>query len=228
MRINDGTLGRMTKKRLQLLATILLGLAWVFASVALERERGAQQLPVGTESPPAPPALVHVKRAQGGDDAAASSIPLQASSAGASLYPVVHVVDGDTIDVLKDGAKVRVRLIGINAPESVDPRRPVQCFGKEASAAMKALVEGQSVALETDPSQDTYDKYGRLLAYVYLGRPGLPQEDVALALIAGGYAHEYTYRLPYAHQAAYKAAQTEARSAGRGLWAADACENQVQ
>ncbi|MBI5004366.1 thermonuclease family protein [Candidatus Kaiserbacteria bacterium] len=84
------------------------------------------------------------------------------------LYPVVKVVDGDTIDILKDGTKMRVRLLGIDTPEVVDPRKPVQCFGREASIEAHRLLDDTSVRVETDPSQDTYDKYGRLLAYVRL------------------------------------------------------------
>jgi micrococcal nuclease len=120
---------------------------------------------------------------------------------------------------MKDGQKVRVRLIGINAPESVDPRRPVQCFGKEASAEMSRIVGGQSVRLETDPSQDTYDKYGRLLAYAFLP----DGTDVNLHMVEAGYAYEYTYHLPYRYQKEFKAAQTAAEKGGSGLWAAGVC-----
>ena len=141
------------------------------------------------------------------------------STRTAELYPVVHVADGDTIDVMKDGQKVRVRLIGINAPESVDPRRPVQCYGVEASHELKRLLAEQSAALETDPSQDTYDKYGRLLAYVFTAS----STNVGEHMIASGFAYEYTYSLPYKYQKAFKAAQAEAEHAGRGLWAAGVC-----
>ena len=136
------------------------------------------------------------------------------------LYPVVHIVDGDTVDVLKDGAKVRVRLIGINTPESVDPRRGVQCFGIEASDEMKRLLEGQSVRLKGDPSQDTYDKYHRMLAYIFLP----DATNVNEHMIAAGYAHEYTYRVPYRYQKEFKAAEAQAREAGRGLWKNSACK----
>jgi micrococcal nuclease len=139
------------------------------------------------------------------------------------LYPVVHVVDGDTIDVLKDGQKVRVRLIGINAPESVDPRRPVQCFGREASAEMKRVAGEQTVVLETDPSQDLHDKYGRLLAYAFLP----DGTNINLHMIEAGFAYEYTYDLPYKYQRQFKTAQADAEQAGRGLWAAGACGSRL-
>jgi len=61
-----------------------------------------------------------------------------------------------------------MRLIGINTPETVDPRKPVECFGREASAEAKRLLTGQRVRIELDPSQNTYDRYGRLLGYVFV------------------------------------------------------------
>src|SRR3712207_834205 len=93
-----------------------------------------------------------------------STPPLQENE-----YEVVKVVDGDTLDVKnKEGITERLRLIGINTPETVDPRKPVECFGKEASNRAKTLLHGGTVTLEFDPTQDTRDKYGRLLAYVIL------------------------------------------------------------
>jgi micrococcal nuclease len=83
------------------------------------------------------------------------------------LYTVLKVVDGDTIHVSVDGKKLKIRMIGLDTPETVDPRKPVQCFGREASAQAKTLLGGQQVYLETDPSQDTVDRYGRTLAYVW-------------------------------------------------------------
>lgn len=135
-------------------------------------------------------------------------------------FIVSRVVDGDTIEV-KDGTGTisKVRLIGIDTPETVDPRKTVQCFGKEASNRTKVLLEGKTVQLAADPTQDDRDKYARLLRYVSL----LDDTDVNLSLIRDGYAHEYTYHVPYQRQAVYKAAQREAESAGRGLWAAGAC-----
>src|SRR5689334_4575454 len=65
---------------------------------------------------------------------------------------VVKVVDGDTIDISLNGQTSRVRMIGINTPESVDPRRNVQCFGTEASNRLKQLLSGQTVFFEDDPS----------------------------------------------------------------------------
>jgi len=83
------------------------------------------------------------------------------------LVDVVSVVDGDTIKVSIDGKTTTLRLIGIDTPETVDPRKLVQCFGLEASKKAKELLTGRKVRIEQDPTQDKIDKYGRLLAYVY-------------------------------------------------------------
>jgi micrococcal nuclease len=129
---------------------------------------------------------------------------------------VVRVVDGDTVDLAPCG---RVRLIGIDTPETVDPRRPVQCFGREAAAKATELLEGQTVFLEPDPTQGERDRHGRLLRYVWLADGRL----VNLELVAQGYAHEYTYAAPYTYQDAFQRAQREAREQGRGLWAPETC-----
>src|SRR5688500_6399309 len=101
---------------------------------------------------------------------------------------VVKVVDGDTIDISLNGQTSRVRLIGMNTPETVDPRRSVQCFGTEASNRLKQLLQGQTVFVESDPTQDTRDRFGRLLYFVWLSDGRL----VNLMMIAEGYANEYT------------------------------------
>ncbi len=122
---------------------------------------------------------------------------------------VTAVVDGDTIEI--EGGQ-RVRLIGVNTPETVDPRRAVQCFGKEASAYTKSLIEGKRVRLEKDVSE--VDKYGRLLRYVYLPDGTF----INLKLVQGGYAQASAYPPDTAHKDAFQTAQTEAKEAQRGLW----------
>lgn len=147
-----------------------------------------------------------------------------AASLYSDVYTVTRVVDGDTIEVKDETGKLsKVRLIGINTPETVDPRKTVQCFGKEASNRTKTLLMGQIVNLKADPTQDNSDKYGRILRYVFLS----DGTDVNLSLIRDGYAYEYTYRTPYQHQIAYKAAQIEARTAERGLWAPGTCAGKL-
>ena len=138
---------------------------------------------------------------------------------GRVLYKVIKVVDGDTIEILKNGKRVKVRLIGIDTPELVDPRRPVQCFGREASAEAHRLLDGTTVVIETDSSQDTYDKYGRLLAYVFLSDGTFVNER----MIAEGFAHEYTYYIPYKYQSDFKKSEKAAREGNKGLWAEDTC-----
>lgn len=140
------------------------------------------------------------------------SEPVESESA-----EVVRIVDGDTIVVrLNDGSEWPVRLVGIDTPESVKQGSPVECFGREASAALKALLDGQSVMLVKDV-EDT-DRYDRLLRYVYLG------EEMANArMVANGYAHAYTYPPNVRHADLFVQLQREAREANRGLWSAETC-----
>ena len=128
----------------------------------------------------------------------------------AKAQRVERVVDGDTIIVHDVG---RVRLIGVDTPESVDPRRPVEFFGREASAFTKRLLEGQRVRLEHD--WERTDRYGRKLAYVYL-----PDGTFANAeIVRQGYGHAYT-RFPFKYLDRFRQLEREARQAGRGLWGA--------
>lgn len=126
---------------------------------------------------------------------------------------VTRAIDGDTIET---EAGEKVRYIGVNSPESVDPRRSVQCFGQEASAYNRELVEGKNVRLVKDISET--DKYGRLLRYVYL-------EDgtfVNLTLVQNGYARASTFPPDVKYSKTFVAAEREAREKMRGLW--DACK----
>lgn len=138
-------------------------------------------------------------------------------------YTVVNVVDGDTIKINKDGVTETLRLIGIDTPETVDPRKPVQCFGKEASDRAKELLSGKKVRIETDDSQDTIDKYGRLLVYVY-------RDDGLFfnkKMIEDGYAYEYTYNIPYKYQVEFKHAENTAHTQEKGLWSPDTCNGKA-
>jgi micrococcal nuclease len=129
---------------------------------------------------------------------------------------VVRVVDGDTLDVRIDGAVERVRLLGIDTPESVDPRRPVECFGKEAARRTAELLP-RSTVVRLVRDVEARDPYGRLLAHVYR----LPDEThVNLALVAEGFAQPLTIPPNVAHRAEIAAANRTAREAGRGLWGA--------
>ncbi len=133
---------------------------------------------------------------------------------------VVRVADGDTITVNYNGVNTKVRLIGVDTPETVDPRKPVQCFGVEASNYTKSQLNKQTVYLEFDESQGITDKYDRLLAFVRRADGSLFNYD----LIANGYGFEYTYQNnPYRYQSEFIAAARDARENGRGLWAASTC-----
>lgn len=151
------------------------------------------------------------------DNQASVSAP-QESNQG-SLYSVVSVVDGDTLKLNIDGTTQTVRLIGMDTPETVDPRKPVQCFGQEASNKAKELLTGRSVRIEKDASQGDLDKYGCLLVYVFRD-DGLFYNKY---MIEQGFAHEYTYNTPYKYQAEFKAAEKSARENQTGLWSPNTC-----
>ncbi len=139
---------------------------------------------------------------------------------------VIKVVDGDTIGVEfndKSGAMLKktVRLIGIDSPETVHPNKPVECFGKEASQKLRAILENRNISLMSDPTQGDRDKYGRLLRYVFLENG----TNVNLQMITEGYAYEYTYDEPYKFSNEFKDAQRKAEENKRGLWAEGICGN---
>ncbi|MDO8551511.1 MAG: thermonuclease family protein [bacterium] len=133
---------------------------------------------------------------------------------------VTRVIDGDTIDVLINRKTERVRLIGINTPETVDPRKPVECFGKKAYQVANERLVGQTVWMEQDPSQTNRDRYHRLLRYIWTDGGTV---DFGKKMIANGFAYEYTYNRSYKYQAIYKQAQKEAEEGKKGLWADNAC-----
>jgi micrococcal nuclease len=139
---------------------------------------------------------------------------VQRSAATPGQATITRVVDGDTLKVDIAGRSDRVRLIGIDTPESVKPNTPVQCFALEASARTKGLLpHGEVVRLVRDA--EARDKYGRLLAYVYRQRDGL---FVNLSLVKDGYAAPYTFPPNVAHVDEFVAAGRQAREANRGLW----------
>ena len=141
--------------------------------------------------------------------------PCRATESGT----VVKVVDGDTIKV-EIGARIEdVRLIGVDTPETVDPRKPVELFGQQATDFTRRMASGKIVRLEPDPQGDTRDTYGRLLRYVYLPDGALLNAEI----IRQGYGHAYT-RFPYAEMDSFRALEREAREAGRGLWGTEHLE----
>lgn len=128
--------------------------------------------------------------------------------ARAETVLVTRVIDGDTLQL---STRERIRLIGVDTPETKDPRRPVQRFGKEAAAFTRRMVEGKRVRLDYDSARR--DRYGRTLAYVYL-------EDGAFLnaeIIRQGYGFAYT-RFPFKYLEEFRKLEREAREARRGLW----------
>lgn len=126
---------------------------------------------------------------------------------------VMEAVDGDTIKI--DSGET-VRYIGIDTPETVDPRRPVGCFGKEASAENKRVVEGKTVYLVRDVSET--DKYNRLLRYVYLKLEDGSFLFVNDYLVRQGFAKASTYPPDVKYAAQFSEAEKSAREKSLGLW----------
>ena len=145
--------------------------------------------------------------------------PAPAAVAGAGeTATVVRVVDGDTLIARRAGADERVRMLGVDAPESVTPDRPVECFGPQAGReARRLLPRGARITLTTDPTQGRRDRYGRLLAEVTVAGQATTVNE---RLIAGGYAEVFRGDGRARLLPRLRAAESAAREAGRGLWSA--------
>ena len=178
------------------------------------------------------PCLAPDPRAGNDGDAGDGSVPRRRINAR-----ITEVVDGDTVKVRASGAKHKdytVRLIGIDTPETKRPGVPVECGGREASSNMYRLAfrtardsdsdglldegsDGRRVVLRTDPTQDSFDRYGRLLAYATT-RAGVSLQERQLR---AGWAMVYVYdHTPFQQVRAFRHAQRGARRAGRGVWGA--------
>jgi micrococcal nuclease len=142
---------------------------------------------------------------------------LIASVAGAGPLEgtVVRVVDGDTIHVRLGERVEKVRYIGVNTPEVHHPRKGEEPGGRQALAVNRTLVDGRAVRLETDVQ--SHDRYGRLLAYVWVGEVMVNAE-----LLRRGYAQVMTVPPNVRHQALFVKLQRDAREAERGLWRREA------
>jgi len=130
-------------------------------------------------------------------------------------YPVVSVVDGDTITVQEGQKTVTVRLVGVDTPETVHSSKEPGYYGKEASLFVANLLKGESVYLVEDPNGDKIDRYGRKLAYVYRVPDGL---FVNAEIVRQGYGQAYL-QFPFSYSRQFKALEDFARSAQKGLWA---------
>jgi micrococcal nuclease len=129
---------------------------------------------------------------------------------------VTKVVDGDTIYVGPDPLRMKVRFKCVDTPETVDPRKPIQPYGPEASAFTKQALMGKWIDLEVDP-EDMFDHFGRTLGYVFL-------EDGSFfnyQLVRLGYARSTTKRFPCRYEHDIEAAEAEAKAAHLGLWSLD-------
>ena len=136
---------------------------------------------------------------------------------------VAHVVDGDTLVVAVDGWTRRVRLLGVDTPETVHPDKGVEPYGPEASAFTKRELTGRRVWLEYDAAP--LDKYQRHLAYVWTQAPARGEEAIRQGmfnarLLSEGWARVLTIQPNSRHADLFVRIEREARSAGRGQWAA--------
>jgi endonuclease YncB( thermonuclease family) len=178
----------------------------------------AVPLPTEAESEVSPTRPVRGTAVPPSSDTGATNYPLM--PLGLETGRVIDVVDGDTMDVQLSSRVERVRLIGLNTPESVDPRRGVQCFGVEASAFTKGIALDQTVYLESDDSQGDRDQFDRLLRYVWLEDGRLVNFEV----ISGGYGAQYTFDTPYLYRDIFVAAERTARDSDVGLWSPQTCD----
>lgn len=133
------------------------------------------------------------------------------------LVPVKRVIDGDTITVEVLGREQTVRLIGINTPETVDPRRGVECFGKEAARETKEILKSRKVKLVKDISET--DKFKRLLRYVYVALDDGNLLFLNDYLVRMGFATVSTYPPDVSFVSRFEEAQRQAISQNHGLWA---------
>jgi micrococcal nuclease len=132
------------------------------------------------------------------------------------LITILKVVDGDTVDIDINGHTERVRLIGVNTPETKHPTKPIECFGPEASAYMTQLLpKGTTVRIERDV--EARDRYGRMLLYLYLGSDDL---FINLELVARGYGTPMSIEPNTFHRNDFVRAAAQAEAANVGLWKA--------
>lgn len=129
---------------------------------------------------------------------------------------VIEVIDGDTVDLSIDGHRQRVRLIGVDTPETKHPRKPVECYGHEATVFAESLLpQGTKVRLERDA--EARDAYDRLLVYLYRNFDNM---FINLELVRQGFAHVLTIEPNITHIDKFVVAARDAQSNNRGLWQA--------
>lgn len=205
---------------LKIAVAVVVGL-WFFGTVFgdsddEQSDRSAQRQPLTAPSATSVPAAAPVTTPPLEPEVVPTTTTTR--RAAPQTYRVDDVVDGDTVKVtrLAGGGLVTVRVLGIDTPETRDPRRGVGCYGPEASAWATRTLLGKRVTLRTDATQDSRDRYGRLLAYVIMANG----KDYSTEAARAGVAKYYLYETPVARSAQIRAAERAARSAGRGLWGA--------
>lgn len=151
-------------------------------------------------------------------------VALERPASAEGPFRVDRVVDGDTVRVLIERNSVRVRLIGLDTPETSHPQWPVQCFGQEATERARQLVSGKDVFLEYDATQGRQDRFGRELAYVWFDGDRMLNYE----MVRDGFGHEYTFSGPYRYQELFREAQLEAEANDRGLWHPSTCDGVVE
>lgn len=201
-----------------LVCLVMFGGATDTSESAEQKQQAAQSQPVVEETSTAPETVME------SNTVPAEVVPVaEEVKKTEETYEVVKVVDGDTLTLNMGDKTETLRLIGMDTPETVDPRKPVQCFAKEASAKAKEMLMGKRVRIEADPSQGELDKYNRLLRYVFLEEGTFYNK----LMIEEGYAHEYTYNTPYKYQSEFKDAETKAREGKKGFWG-DVCDGNTE
>lgn len=132
-------------------------------------------------------------------------------------YRVERIIDGDTVELAIDGQRVKVRLVGIDTPESHFPGRPVERYADEATEFVRGLIDGKSVYLEYDAMCDRQDSFGRTLAHLFRAPDGL---WVNLKIVQEGLGIVYD-RFPFTYQELFHSNEDEAKAAARGLWSTE-------
>lgn len=184
---------------------LLGGVLTVLALTSCTAQGGPQIVPAGGPAP-----LHEVPCDATGTAARPPSLLAEASGP----YTVEKVVDGDTIRISCNGTSTRVRLVGINAPESVKEDAPVECGGPEASAYLHSLLDGQQVFLSADPTQGVRDKYDRILAYVWTSDGTLANRTI----LEQGHAEATGYGKSFAYSGDFTAAAEQAKESKAGRW----------
>ena len=184
---------------------LLGGVLTVLALTGCTDQRGPRVVPAGGSAP------LHDVPC---DATGTAARPLALQAAASGPYTVEKVVDGDRIRISCNGTSTRVRLVGINAPESVKEDAPVECGGPEASTYLHSLLDGQQVFLSADPAQGVRDKYDRILAYVWTSDGILANRTI----LEQGHAEATGYGKSFACSEDFTAAADEARKNGVGRW----------